>query len=125
MSRSWAGRVIAGALLWSACAAPPAATGDPVSLAARWRFVDARTCDTSGVSVVAISGEGLTPGVSLCSQGEDSAFVFGALPPGAHTVLFEGRSPGGMPVYQAEVAFLVEANQPKELEVTLVFEGGP
>ena len=122
---SWlVGGVMCSAQLLASCGVP-AVVGEPVQIAARWRFADARSCDNSGVSVVAISGKGLIPSVALCSQGESSAFIFGSLPAGAHKVLFEGRSPGGMPVYKAEVAFTLEANQPKELEPSLVFEGGP
>jgi hypothetical protein len=122
---SWFIRVVVPITLLLISCEAPAIVGEPVQLAARWRFADARSCDNSGVSVIAISGDGLIPSVALCSQGESSAFVFGALPPGPHNLLFEGRSPGGMPVYKAEVAFTLEANQPKELEPSLVFEGGP
>jgi hypothetical protein len=114
---------VAIALLVLSCS--DTTSGDPVPVAIAWRFADGRNCDTSGVSIVAISSAEASTFLSTCTQGFGRALNFASLTPGKQLVELEGRTSENTVLYRASLSFTLEAGIPRELDASFIFEGGP
>jgi hypothetical protein len=102
------------------CAKPP--PEGTAQLALRWSFLDGRSCDTSGVSLVFVLVEGEDTAVSPCAAGVVALEEF---PAGPRFVRLEGRSPSGGILYVGELEVSLSEGEAQELEVPLFFQGGP